>query len=124
VTDRAIHIRAGLERFSDHWSPKAIAAMNEYHVKLVKVLGEFVWHRHEETDELFLVIDGTMTIEMEDRDAVTLGELDLFVVPRGVSHRPVSPAGASVLLIEPSDVVNTGDAEVGALTSEVAWLDI
>jgi mannose-6-phosphate isomerase-like protein (cupin superfamily) len=123
VIERAVDIRAGLERFSDHWSPKAIAEMNEYHVKLVKVLGEFVWHRHEGTDELFLVIDGDMTIEMEGRDPVLLGELDLFVVPRGVLHRPVSPNGASVLLIEPADVVNTGDAEPGSLTNEVTWLD-
>jgi len=97
--------------------------MNDYDVKLVKVEGEFVWHRHDDTDELFLVIDGELTIEVEGREPVTLGELDLFVVPSGVLHRPVGQSGTRVLLIEPSHVVNTGDAEPGALTNEVEWLE-
>jgi len=96
--------------------------MNDYHVKLVKVLGEFVWHRHDDTDELFLVINGDIAIEMDGRDTVSLGANELFVVPKGVLHRPIATSEALVLLIEPSSVVNTGDGEASDLTSEVVWL--
>lgn len=120
---RPVDIVAAFSHFDDHWSPKAVAAMNDYHVKVVKVLGEFVWHRHEETDELFLVIDGELTIELEGTDPVSLGRNELFVVPKGVLHRPIATHEARVLLIEPADVINTGDAERGALTSDVEWLE-
>jgi mannose-6-phosphate isomerase-like protein (cupin superfamily) len=96
-----------LSLFSAHWSPKVIARLNDYEIKLVKLKGEFVWHSHEDTDELFLVIDGSLTIQLRDGD-VTLGPGQLFVVPRGVEHCPIAEGDVSVMLIEPEGVVNTG----------------
>ena len=106
-----------LGRFDDLWSPKKIAELNDYDVKLVKVLGDFVWHSHVDTDELFLVLDGVLTIRLRDRD-VTLRAGELFVVPRGAEHCPHADEPASVLLLEPHGVVNTGDAG-GDLTATV-----
>jgi mannose-6-phosphate isomerase-like protein (cupin superfamily) len=105
-----------LSLFSEHWSPKVVARLNDYEIKLVKLKGEFVWHTHQDTDELFLVIDGRLTIQLRDGD-VTLGPGQLFVVPRGVEHRPVTEGEVSVMLIEPEGVVNTGDAG-GELTAQ------
>jgi mannose-6-phosphate isomerase-like protein (cupin superfamily) len=104
-----------LARFDDHWSPKVVARMNDYEVKLVKVKGKFVWHSHEETDELFLVIDGTLTIKLPD-GAVTLSPGQLFVVPRGIEHCPVADGEVHAMLIEPVGVLNTGTAG-GPLTA-------
>ncbi len=106
---RVVDLRDKLSLFSEHWSPKVVATMNDYEVKVVKVKGEFVWHSHADTDELFLVVDGTLTIQLPDGD-VTLGPGQLFVVPRGVEHCPVAAEEASILLIEPAGVVNTGEA--------------
>jgi mannose-6-phosphate isomerase-like protein (cupin superfamily) len=101
-------LRSVFESFSETWSPRTVATMNDYDVRVVKMKGEFTRHRHPETDELFLVLDGAVRIRMDDQD-VELGPGQLFVVPRGASHQPVSLAGAHVLLIEPSETVNTGD---------------
>ena len=106
---RVVDLRDKLSLFSEHWSPKVVATMNDYEVKVAKVKGEFVWHSHADTDELFLVVDGTLTIQLPDGD-VTLSPGQLFVVPRGVEHCPVAAEEASILLIEPSGVVNTGQA--------------
>ena len=106
---RAVDLRDKLSLFSEHWSPKVVATMNDYEVKVAKVKGEFVWHSHADTDELFLVVDGTLTIQLPDGD-VTLSPGQLFVVPRGVEHCPVAAEEASILLIEPAGVVNTGEA--------------
>jgi mannose-6-phosphate isomerase-like protein (cupin superfamily) len=116
----AVNLDAMLARFAEHWSPKKIAQINDYDVRIVKVQGEFSWHRHADTDELFLVIGGQLTIQMRDRDVV-LGPRELFVVPRGVEHCPRADAETAVLLLEPSSVVNTGDAG-GELTAEVEEL--
>lgn len=104
-----------LSRVTEPWSPKVVARLNDYEVKVVKLAGEFVWHRHEETDELFLVISGSLTIQLRDGD-VTLGPGQLFVVPRGVEHCPRADGDVHAVLIEPSGVVNTGDAG-GPLTA-------
>ncbi|MEP7178077.1 MAG: cupin domain-containing protein [Pseudonocardiales bacterium] len=109
-----------LARFDEHWSPKKIAELNDYDIKLVKVEGDFVWHSHEDTDELFLVVDGELTIQLRDRDVV-LGAGELFVVPRGVEHCPRADREAAALLIEPRGVLNTGDAG-GAMTAGVETL--
>lgn len=111
-----VDIADKLALFSDPWSPKAIARLNDYEVKLAKLNGEFVWHTHEDTDELFLVIEGQLTIQLRDGD-VTLGPGQLFVVPRGVEHCPITDGEVSTLLIEPAGVVNTGDAG-GTLTAQ------
>jgi mannose-6-phosphate isomerase-like protein (cupin superfamily) len=104
-----------LSSFSEHWAPKVVARLNDYEIKVVKLQGEFVWHTHDDTDELFLVLDGELTIRLRDGD-VTLGPGQLFVVPRGVEHCPVAVGEVRAVLIEPAGVVNTGDAG-GPLTA-------
>ena len=111
----AVDLAAKLSQFSDHWSPKVVARLNDYDVKVVKLQGEFTWHTHDDTDELFLVIDGELTIQLRDGD-VRLAPGQLYVVPRGVEHCPLANGEVSALLIEPVGVVNTGDAG-GALTA-------
>ena len=106
---RVVDLRDKLSLFSEHWSPKVVATLNDNEVKVVKVKGEFVWHSHADTDELFLVVDGVLTIRMRD-GKVTLRPGQLFVVPRGVEHCPVAAEEASVVLIERAAVVNTGEA--------------
>ena len=103
-----INLGEKLARFSDHWSPKIVAELNGQHVKLVKVEGEFVWHKHDREDELFLVLRGSLAIHFRDR-VVELGEGELCVVPRGVEHKPVARGEASVLLLEPAGTLNTGN---------------
>jgi mannose-6-phosphate isomerase-like protein (cupin superfamily) len=103
-------------KFSDLWSPRVIAEMNDYQFKLVKVKGEFVWHEHPDTDEVFVVIEGTLDIEFKG-GSVSLSSGEMFVVPKGTEHKPVAKDECKVLLIEPKGVVNTGDAG-GDLTAE------
>jgi len=98
-----------LGRFSEHWSPKVVARLNDYEIKLAKLKGEFVWHTHDDTDELFLIVEGTLTIQLRDGD-VTLRPGQLFVVPRGVEHCPIADGEVLAMLIEPAGVVNTGSA--------------
>ena len=107
------NVRQALADIDELWSPRPLARINDYAVKAVRVQGEFVWHRHTATDELFLVVSGELDIDVRDAGGerrVSLGAEDLFVVPRGVDHRPVSRHGAELLLLEPADTVNTGDA--------------
>ena len=111
-----IKLKEKLAKIDRHWQPGIVASINDYHVKLVKIEGEFTWHSHAETDELFLVLHGNMSIELRD-GAVTLGEGDLYVVPRGVEHKPVAERECHVLLLEPAGTVNTGDSP-GELTVE------
>jgi len=116
----AVNVDAMLARFTEQWAPKKIAQINDYDVRIVKVQGEFVWHQHADTDEFFLVLSGQLTIQLRDRDVVLVpGEL--FVVPRGVEHCPRADTETAVLLLEPSSVVNTGDAG-GEMTAEVERL--
>lgn len=117
MTADAVDLNEKFALFSEHWSPKLVARLNDYEVKLVKVKGDFVWHTHDDTDELFLVVEGSLTIQLRDRD-VTLGPGQLFVVPRGVEHCPRADDEVKVLLLEPTGVVNTGDAG-GELTAVV-----
>lgn len=104
-----IDIAERLRHVSEHWSPKIVARLNDYEIKVVKLQGEFVWHSHENTDELFLVVDGELTIQLRDGDVV-LRPGQLYVVPRGVEHCPRAEGEVHALLIEPVGVVNTGDA--------------
>lgn len=105
-----------LALLSQHWSPRVVAEMNDYQFKLVKLQGAFVWHRHADTDEVFIVLDGNMSIEFRD-GVVALSAGQMHVVPKGVEHRPVAEQECSVLLVEPRGVVNTGDAG-GAYTAD------
>lgn len=104
-----VDLHERLSLFSEHWSPKVVARLNDYAVKVVKLKGEFVWHSHPETDELFLVLEGALTIQLRDGD-VRLGPGQLYVVPKGIEHRPVAEGDVSVVLVEPEDTLNTGDA--------------
>ena len=116
IAYRPVNLRDKLAKFDDYWAPRVVAALNDYQVKVVKVQGEFVWHAHAQTDELFLVLDGELVIEFRDGQ-VTLSAGELFVVPGGKEHRPVAQKECHLLLVEPAGVVNTGDAG-GALTAE------
>lgn len=118
------NLLAALDTFDGHWQPHRVASLNDADVKVVKVLGEFVWHTHPETDELFLVLNGELTIDLRDggvERAVVLGPHDLFVVPRGVEHRPRAAVETSAVLVERQGTVNTGDAG-GDLTSPLREL--
>jgi mannose-6-phosphate isomerase-like protein (cupin superfamily) len=108
--DDKVNLAEKLASFDEAFSPKIIAYLNDYKVYVGKVQGEFVWHRHDETDELFLVLKGRLTIQLRDRDVV-LDEGELFVVPRGVEHCPRSDDETLVLVIEPRDTRNSGDVE-------------
>ncbi len=111
----AIGFKNKLAQFEEHWSPRVIAELNDYQFKLVKLQGEFVWHQHGDTDEAFIVLVGTMTIEFRDGH-VDLSAGEMFVVPAGVEHKPCAREECSILLIEPRGVVNTGDVD-GELTA-------
>lgn len=117
----AINLQEKLARFTEHWSPKVVAEMNDYQFKLVKIQGEFVWHSHADTDEVFLVIDGRMRIEFRD-GAVTLRNGEMYVVPKGVEHRPVAEDECRVMLIEPRGVVNTGEAGGSYTAPNDVWV--
>ncbi len=108
MTAEAVDLERKLSLFTEFWSPKVIARVNDYDVKVVKVKGEFVWHRHEDTDELFLVLRGRLRIQMRE-GAVELGPGQMYVVPKGVEHCPVADEETHALLLEPRGVVNTGD---------------
>ncbi len=116
-----INLRDKLEKFSDHWSPKVVAEMNDYQFKLVKIQGDFVWHNHADTDEVFIVLEGSMRIEFEDGE-VELSEGEMYVVPRGVNHKPYAEEECKVMLVEPRGVVNTGDAEGDLTASNDVWV--
>jgi mannose-6-phosphate isomerase-like protein (cupin superfamily) len=105
-----INLAEKLTRFDDHWNPRIIADLNDSHVKLVKVQGEFVWHQHAEEDELFLVLRGALTIELRD-GSVTIGPGEMVVIPKGVEHRPVAAEEVHLMLIEPKGTRHTGDVE-------------
>ena len=105
----AVNLAQKLTLFQEYWSPKVVGELNDNYLKVVKVQGEFVWHKHDEDDELFLVLKGRLVIQLRDQD-ITLNEGDFLVVPKGVEHRPVAEVEAHILLIEPKTVVNTGDA--------------
>lgn len=115
MSNEPLDIADKLSQVSEHWSPKVVARLNDYEIKVVKLGGEFVWHTHDHTDELFLVVRGVLKIQLRDGDVV-LRPGQLFVVPRGVEHCPVADGEVHAVLIEPSGVVNTGDAG-GVLTA-------
>ena len=116
-----VNLREKLSIFSEQWSPKVIAEMNDYQFKLVKIEGEFVWHEHDDTDEAFIVIEGSMRIEFED-GSVELDEGEMYVVPKGVRHKPCADAECKVMLVEPKGVVNTGDADSELTAPNDEWI--
>jgi len=108
MKNKKISIINKFKKFNDHWNPRVIAEMNDYQFKLAKVFGEFIWHSHETTDEVFLIIKGSMFIELRD-GIVELNEGELFVVPKGVEHKPYTEKECHIMLIEPRGVINTGE---------------
>jgi mannose-6-phosphate isomerase-like protein (cupin superfamily) len=108
LTDK-VNLADKLRLFEEQWQPKIVASLNDYDVRIAKLQGEFVWHKHDDTDELFLVLNGRLTIQLRDRDVV-LETGELFVVPRGVEHCPRADEEAAILMIEPTGTANTGDA--------------
>jgi len=116
-----INLAQKLAKFSEYWSPRVVAEMNDYQFKLVKLQGEFVWHDHKHTDEVFLVLEGEMEVGFRDR-TVTLRAGELLVVPRGVEHITRAARECSALIIEPRGVVNTGDAGGGLTAANDVWI--
>ena len=116
TADRPINFKEKFEKFSEQWKPKIVAQLNDYHLKIVKLQGEFIWHDHPETDEVFIVLKGHLDIQLRD-GMVPLDEGEMYVVSRGVEHKPVAEKECQVLLIEPAGTVNTGDATDSARTA-------
>ena len=121
MKSKVINFKDKFSQFSEHWSPRVIAEMNDYQFKLVKVAGEFVWHDHPETDEVFIVIEGALTIEFRD-GLVTLSPGEMFVIPKGVEHKPVAHAECKIMIVEPKGVVNTGDANSDLTAQNDLWV--
>ena len=111
-----INLKSKFQKFTDQWSPKVIEEMNDYQFKLVKIENDFTWHKHDDTDEAFLVIEGKMGIEFEDQ-TIELNEGEMIVVPKGIKHKPYADKEAKIMIIEPKGVTNTGDI-VNKLTSK------
>jgi len=103
-----INLEKKFKKFSDYWSPKVIGEMNNYQFKLAKVQGEFIWHQHLDTDETFFVIEGQLTIEFKD-GRVDIGQGEMYVVPKGVEHKPMATKECHIMIIEPKGVTNTGN---------------
>jgi mannose-6-phosphate isomerase-like protein (cupin superfamily) len=116
-----INFKEKLAKFSEHWSPKIVAQLNDYHLKVVRIQGEFVWHDHPETDEVFIILKGHLDIHFHD-GIVSLNENEMYVVPRGVEHKPVAEQECHILLIEPAGTVNTGDAGGGMTAPNDVWI--
>lgn len=120
-TTQAINFAAKLALFDDRWQPRVIAQMNDYQFKLVKIEGDFVWHSHADTDETFIVLAGRLRIDFRD-GAVHLGPGEMYVVPRGVEHKPFAEGEVRMLLVEPCDVRNTGDQGGERTAANDLWI--
>lgn len=118
---KAININDKLNKFSDLWSPRVIAEMNDYQFKLAKVKGEFVWHSHEETDETFIVLDGELLIEFRDKK-IKLNKGELYIVPKGVEHKPYAENECHIMLIEPKGIINTGEKSTKLTSKNDIWV--
>jgi mannose-6-phosphate isomerase-like protein (cupin superfamily) len=115
-----INIAQKFSLFNDLWSPRIVGELNDMHVKLAKLHGEFIWHEHENEDELFLIIKGRLLIKLRDRDVI-LNEGEFIIIPKGVEHCPVAEEEVHVLLLEPKSTINTGD-QPGERTVEARWI--
>ena len=107
---KKINISQKLAQFNDHWNPKIIGELNHQHVKLAKLKGEFIWHKHDNEDEMFLVLKGTLKIAFRDR-IETINENEMIIVPRGIEHKPIAEKEVSIMLFEPASTINTGELE-------------
>lgn len=118
---QSINLQEKLAKFSEHWSPKVIAQMNDYHFKIAKIEGEFIWHDHPETDEVFLVLKGQLQIQLRDGNVI-LNEGEMFVVPKGMEHKPVAAQECHILLVEPAGTLNTGDVVNERTAANDVWI--
>ena len=118
---RAINLQEKFGLFTDRWQPKVIAEMNDYQFKIVKLQGDFIWHDHNDTDETFIVIEGRLRIDFRD-GAVVIGPGEMFVVPKGVEHKPFAESEVKLLLIEPRGVINTGEEGSERTAANDVWL--
>jgi mannose-6-phosphate isomerase-like protein (cupin superfamily) len=116
-----VNLGEKLKKFSEHWNPKVVGELNDSYVKLVKIRGEFLWHQHQNEDELFLVLKGKFTMRLRDGD-VEVREGEFFIVPRGVEHCPVAKEEASVLLLEPKSTLNTGNVNNERTREKLDWI--
>lgn len=116
-----IDIGEKLELFDDHWSPRIVASVNDQEIKLAKFKGSFDWHHHKDADEMFLVLSGSFVMEFRN-SSVRLDEGQMIVVPRGIEHRPVADQECSVMLVEPSGLVNTGDGSLNEISTTGTWI--
>jgi len=121
MNNRAINFQQKLAQLSEHWSPRIIAQMNDTHFKIAKVQGEFVWHGHPETDEVFVVLKGQLEIQFRD-GSVLLNEDEMFVVPKGVEHKPVAKSECHILLVEPVGTLNTGESVNERTAANDVWI--
>ncbi len=121
MSHSAINFADKLASFSELWAPRTIASLNDYHFKLAKVAGEFVWHSHSETDEAFIVLHGQLRLLLREGE-VRLNPGELYVVPRGVEHKPVAEAECHILLLEPAGTLNTGDASASRPAAPEVWI--
>jgi len=117
----AINFEKKLAKFSEQWSPRIIAQMNDYHFKLVKFQDDFVWHSHGDTDEAFIVLDGEMSINFRD-GKVDIKTGEMFIVPKGVEHKPFAEKECKVMVVEPAGTINTGDASGEMTAKEGIWI--
>ena len=118
---KAINFADKFAKLSDLWSPKIIAQMNDYHFKLAKIKGDFIWHSHQDTDEVFIVIAGSLAIYLRDGE-VLLKEGEMYVVPKGVEHKPSAQQECQIMLIEPAGTVNTGEAGGDMTVEYEVWI--
>jgi mannose-6-phosphate isomerase-like protein (cupin superfamily) len=121
MTHRSISFREKFGLFAEQWQPKVVAEMNDYQFKIVKLQGDFIWHKHDDTDEAFLVIEGELRIDLRD-GAVHIGSGEMYVVPRGVEHKPYAEREVKLLLIEPRGVPNTGDEGGERTAKNDVWI--
>lgn len=121
MTFQAINFDQKFKKFSEHWSPRVIAEMNDYQFKLVKVLGDFVWHKHSDTDEVFIVLKGTLYIEFREGE-VKLESGELFVIPKGMEHKPRADKECKIMIIEPKAVINTGEVDSELTAQNDVWV--
>ncbi|WP_278370386.1 cupin domain-containing protein [Pseudoalteromonas lipolytica] len=121
MTYKAINFKEKFSKFTEHWSPRVIAEMNDYQFKLAKVEGEFVWHDHPDTDEVFIVIEGELEIEFRD-GIVNLESGEMFVISKGVEHKPNAKTECKIMLVEPKGVVNTGEAGGELTAANDVWV--
>jgi len=121
MSKSSINLLNKFAEFSEHWSPRVVAEMNDYQFKLVKIQNEFTWHSHVETDEVFIVIEGSMSIEFRD-GKVDLSAGEMYVVPKGVEHKPYAKDECKVMVIEPRGIVNTGDSGGELTAKDDVWV--